>query len=402
MISNDGLPPRFDAIGACDDDRAVLAGAGAIEGFEQGFAALAGAPFALAVASGTAALHIALLAADIGPGDEVIVSPYGWGQTVAAVLATGATPVFADIDADTGNLDPAAARAVVSARTRSVLATHLFGLPADLDGLRALCDRHGLLLVADAAQALGATWHGRPVGAWADLTCFSLGPGKLLSVGEGGVVVTARPDLLERMILVSQHPLRALREVEEPRLRQSIGAFGLSLRLSGPAARRGLSALAGIAPRLAARRDLARKLSGKLTGLQNLVLPGDRGPAGHAWHAYVARAMVPNEEPDSAGCALAREAGDVISRPTTELGSNPDDGDYRAKLLEQSGALGLEATTGPVITPLHCRPPFAAGPRGYWYPRALRPCRRHPTWKRGACPRAERRCADQEIQFALI
>lgn len=356
----------------CDAELSCLEGGGALARFEEAFANLVGAPQALGLSSGTAALHTALLACDIGPGDEVIVSAYGWGQTVAAVLATGATPVFADIDPDTGNLDPAAAAAAVGPDTRAVLVTHLFGRSADMAALRNLCERHALALLADGAQALGALHRGRPIAAWADITCFSLGRGKALSVGEGGMAVSADPLLHQRMTLVSQHPVRALRELEDPGLRRAVTELGLSYRLARPACELGLARLPGVESWIRRRRAQAARATERLAGLAGIIVPHEPPGERHVYHALVLR-------------AVPIEGG----------------GDPRTGLIAGLEGLGIAAWPGPVRTPLHLRTPFSAEAGGPWYPRGLRPRRRHPSWCPGSCPRAERRCRVEELRVHL-
>ena len=151
-------PPREGRVGSllrrARLDGSLLSANGVnpvVEDFEGAFAKTAGAEWALALSSGTAAVHTALLACDLGPGDEVIVSPYGWGQTVAAVLYAGATPVFADIDPETLALDPACAAHVISPRTRAILVTHMCGLPANMKALETVARDNGLRLIADGA-----------------------------------------------------------------------------------------------------------------------------------------------------------------------------------------------------------------------------------------------------------
>ena len=165
-----------------------------IDRFEDLFAERIGAPYAAAVSSGTAGLHLLCHAAGLGPGDEVITSPYTFVATANAFIFEGATPVFADVGPATLNLDPAAVEAVVTERTRAVLAVDIFGYPAELDELRAICDRRGLTLIDDACQALGAEYRGRPVGTQGCAAVFAFYPNKQIATGEGGVVTTHSDD----------------------------------------------------------------------------------------------------------------------------------------------------------------------------------------------------------------
>ncbi len=163
-----------------------------VAAFEREFAAYCGAVHGIALNSGTSALHLAMLAAGIGPGDEVITVPHTFVATVAAVRYTGARAVFVDIDPATFTIDPARVEAAITSRTKAILPVHLYGQPADMDPLLAVAKRHKLLVIEDAAQAHGAKYNGRPVGSLGDLACFSYYPGKNLGAyGEGGMVVTS-------------------------------------------------------------------------------------------------------------------------------------------------------------------------------------------------------------------
>lgn len=190
-----------------------LSGAGPVRKFETAFANACGTGSALALSSCTAALHTALLAANVGPGDEVIVSPYSWGQSVSPVLFTGATVVFADIDSNTLTLDPVSVKDRISDRTKAIIPVHLFGNPADMDSLCALAKDREIHIISDAAQAFGALSKGRKIGGLGHIACFSLGRGKAVFGGEGGVLATNDRTLYERAITISQHPLRIFREV---------------------------------------------------------------------------------------------------------------------------------------------------------------------------------------------
>ncbi|NEA31652.1 DegT/DnrJ/EryC1/StrS family aminotransferase [Streptomyces sp. SID13031] len=157
---------------------------------------------AVACSSGTAALHLAVAAVGFDPGDEVITTPISDFGTVAPILAQNGVPVFADVDPLTGNLDPAAVEAAITSRTRAIIAVHLFGAAADVVALRAIADRHGLVLIEDCAQAwLGATTDGELLGTFGDIACFSLQQYKHITAGDGGLAITADPDLASRMRL---------------------------------------------------------------------------------------------------------------------------------------------------------------------------------------------------------
>lgn len=161
-----------------------------VQRFEQAFADYTGARHAVALNSGTAALHLSLLAARIGAGDEVVTTPLTFCATANAVVHTGATPVFADVDPETANLDPACAAAAVTERTRALLPVHFAGRPADMDALGAIAKRHQLRMIEDAAHCVEGIARGRKVGAIGDFTCFSFYATKNLTTGEGGMVTT--------------------------------------------------------------------------------------------------------------------------------------------------------------------------------------------------------------------
>ena len=168
--------------------------------FEEEFAAYCGSTHGIGVNNGTSALHLALLAAGIGPGDEVITVPFTFVASVAAIHYTGAKAVFVDIDPRTYTMDATALEAAITPRTKAILPVHLYGQPADMDPILQVAKKHGLVVIEDAAQAHGAEYNGRRVGGLGDLGCFSFYPGKNLGAyGEGGMVVTANPELARKV-----------------------------------------------------------------------------------------------------------------------------------------------------------------------------------------------------------
>lgn len=186
-----------------------------VSAFEEEFAALCQTGFAVAVGSGTAALQLTLLALGIGPGDEVITAPNSFIATAAAIALTGARPVFADIGPDL-NLDPSKVEVAVTSRTRALLPVHLTGRPAAMSHLEELARKHGLRIIEDAAQAVGARLAGRSVGSWGNAACFSLHPLKNLhAYGDGGVITTSDPELRDRLRRLRNHGLRDRAGCEE-------------------------------------------------------------------------------------------------------------------------------------------------------------------------------------------
>ncbi|EGW20740.1 DegT/DnrJ/EryC1/StrS family aminotransferase [Methylobacter tundripaludum] len=166
-----------------------------VAAFEEEFASYSQAQYGIGVNTGTSALHLALLAAGIGPGDEVITVPFTFVATVAAIYYTGATPVFVDIDPRTFTIDVKAIEAAITDKTKAILPVHLYGQPADMDPILDIAKRHGLVVIEDAAQAHGAEYKGKRVGSIGDMGCFSFYPGKNLGAyGEGGMVVTSNPE----------------------------------------------------------------------------------------------------------------------------------------------------------------------------------------------------------------
>ncbi|MBL7951191.1 MAG: DegT/DnrJ/EryC1/StrS family aminotransferase [Flavobacteriales bacterium] len=174
--------------------------------FEAAFAAYIGAGYGVGVNNGTDAIHLALRGLGIGPGDEVITVSHTAVATVAAVVMAGATPVLADVDPATYTISPGAAAELITARTKAIIAVHLYGHPADLNALGALCERRGLKLVEDCAQAHGARYHGRRVGSFGHVSTFSFYPTKNLgAIGDGGMMLTSDPELARRLRLLRQY-----------------------------------------------------------------------------------------------------------------------------------------------------------------------------------------------------
>ena len=197
------LKPEIDAAISHVLENAQFVLGPAVEAFERDFAAYTGAREAVAVNSGTSALHVALLAAGIGPGDEVITVPFTFVATVAAIEYAGARPVFVDVDPDYYTMDPRALERAVTPRTKAIMPVHLFGQPADLEPILDVARRHRLVVIEDAAQAHGAEDRGRRVGSIGDIGCFSFYPGKNLGAyGEGGAAVTNNPQYAETMRLL--------------------------------------------------------------------------------------------------------------------------------------------------------------------------------------------------------
>jgi perosamine synthetase len=249
-----------------------------VAAFERSFAELCRAREAVAVSSGTAALHLALLAHGIGPGDEVITSSFSFAATGNTILLVGATPVFVDIERETCNLDPDLVERAITPRTRAIMPVHLYGNPADLERLVPLAAAHGLILIEDACQAHLASIQGKPVGTFGT-GCFSFYPTKNMTTGEGGIVTTDDPEIAERVRLLRSHGQSH---------RYNHVAIGYNLRMTdiqGAIGNAQIKKLEGFNER---RIQNAAYLTEKLQGFVStpVVRPGHR----HVYHQYTIRA----------------------------------------------------------------------------------------------------------------
>lgn len=250
------------------------------EAFEREIAALVGVAHAVGVASGTDALHLALRAAGVGPGDEVVVPAFTFIATAEAVSYLGARPVFADIDPATYNLDPAGLEAAITPRTRAVIAVHLYGQSADLAAIGEIAAQHGLLLIEDCAQAIGADFEGRPVGGWGLAGCFSFYPTKNLGAwGDGGMVTTNDARLAERVRMLRHHGSRAAYRHE---------LLGYNSRLDELQAAVLRVKLRHLARWNERRRVHAAAYRRRLAGLP-VELPAEHGRGRHVYHQFTIR-----------------------------------------------------------------------------------------------------------------
>jgi dTDP-4-amino-4,6-dideoxygalactose transaminase len=274
------LRPELDAAIARTLDQGSFCLGPDVAAFERDFAAYCRAPHALGFNSGTSALHVALRLLDLGPGDEVVTTPFTFVATSWAISYTGAKPVYVDIDDATCNLDPAKVQQAITTRTKAIMPVHLYGQSCDLDALVALAKKHGLALVEDAAQAHGATYRGRPVGTFGVAAGFSFYPGKNLGAcGEGGALVLSDATLSERA--------RALRE-HGSRQRYYHDEIGYNYRMEGiQGATLGVK-LKRLSAWTEARRRIARRYAELLRGtplkLQSEVAGGEG-----VWHLFVVR-----------------------------------------------------------------------------------------------------------------
>jgi dTDP-4-amino-4,6-dideoxygalactose transaminase len=248
--------------------------------FEKDFSKYVGAKHAVAVSSGTAALHSALLAVGVQPGDEVVVPSFTFSATAEAVVLAGGRPSFADIDADTYAITPESIEAALTSKTKAILPVHMYGLCADMDPVMELARNRGLIVIEDAAQAHGAEYKGRRVGSIGDATCFSFYAGKNMTTGEGGMVTTNDDDLAEQMRMIRTHgeerPYWVSRQGHNYHMPEIAGALGIVQ----------LKKLPGF---LEERRKNAEYLTEKLSVLGKLVMPKEPAGRKHAWYLFSPR-----------------------------------------------------------------------------------------------------------------
>ncbi|MGP3914773.1 aminotransferase class I/II-fold pyridoxal phosphate-dependent enzyme [Nonomuraea sp. 10N515B] len=265
----------------------------AVAAFEAELARWTGGVPCVSVTSGTAALHVAYAAAEVRPGDEVITSPLTFVATAATAALLGARVVFADVQPDTGNLDPDAVAALAGSRTRAITAVDYAGHPADYDELRAVAQRVGASLVGDAAHSIGAAYKDRPVGSLADLTTFSFYPTKTVTTAEGGAVAAADPEQHARAARFKNHGLvRDPAEQREPDVggwHQEVHAFGLNYRLPDVLCALGISQLRRLARFRERRRELVARYNLLLRDVPGLRLPAQRAYVSPSWHLYPVR-----------------------------------------------------------------------------------------------------------------
>jgi perosamine synthetase len=287
--------------------------------FEERFAEFCGVEYAIACNSGTSALHLALLGLGVGAGDEVIVPTLTYVASANAVRYCNATPVFVDSDARTMNLDPAQVEHKITPKTRAIIAVHLYGHPADMDALRDIGARHGIPVIEDAAEAHGALCRGQRVGGIGDVAAFSFFGNKIITTGEGGMVLTRDPELAGRIRILKGQGM-------DPERRYWFPIVGYNYRMTNVAAALGVAQLEAVEQHLAARRRVAEWYDRHLRGLEAwLRLPVEEPWARHAYWLYT-----------------------VLLKP-------PAAG-RRDECITHLAARGIE--TRPVFHPMHLLPPY--------------------------------------------
>jgi len=262
----------------------MIAAGPEVAAFESEFSEYVGGRHCVAMNSGTSALHLALLAMGIGPGDEVIVPSFSFAATANSVALTGATPVFADIDRDTFNLDPEAARAAITPRTKAIMPVHLYGQLAAMDCFEALASEHGLQIIEDSAQSHLASLNGRNAGEWGTTACFSFYPTKNMTSGEGGMVVTPSEQIARMLRLLRNQGM-------EQRYRNEV--VGFNTRMTDIHAAIGRAQLRKLPAWTETRQANAAFLDANLNGV---IVPRVAAGASHVYHQYTIRVPVDSGE----------------------------------------------------------------------------------------------------------
>ncbi|HEX2045064.1 MAG TPA: DegT/DnrJ/EryC1/StrS family aminotransferase [Gaiellaceae bacterium] len=317
--------------------------------FEAALAARVGAPRVAAVSSGTAGLHLAVRLAGIRPGDEVVTTPFSFVASANCVLYEGGIPVFADIDPRTLNLDPAAVEAAITPRTTAILAVHIFGYPAELAELQAIAHRHGLELLEDACEALGARYRGRELGSFGHPAVFAFYPNKQMTTGEGGAVAVASE---EEWTLLKSLSNQGRSDAGEWLTHERLG---YNYRLDDLSAALGLAQLERLDELLAGRADVARRYTDLLAGVDGVATPlPDDADHVRSWFVYVVR-LADGLDRDRVMARLAAEG--VASKPyLPAIHLQPY---YRDRFGTREGLFPVaeEASASSLALPFHARLP---------------------------------------------
>ena len=266
--------------------------------FESALCDYTGAKYAVSVSSGTAALHIACLAAGVGPQHEAIVSPMTFAASSNCVLYCGGRPVFADVQKDTANIDPEEIKKAVTDKTRAIIPVHYAGNPCSLAEIRQIAERRGLIVIEDAAHALGAEYEGTKIGSceYSDMAIFSFHPVKSITAGEGGAVLTNSEQFYEKLVMLRNHGITkdpatfaALDSRDAPPWYYEMQHLGFNYRMSNIHAALGMSQLRKLDRFIARRREIAQRYSDEFSGIDGIELPREAKSARAAWHLYQMR-----------------------------------------------------------------------------------------------------------------
>lgn len=268
-----------------------------VANFEKAVCEYTGAKYAVAISNGTAALHAACFAAGIGPGDEVITTPITFVASSNCVLYCGGTPVFADIKPDTYNIDPEDIRRKITDKTKAIIAVHFTGQPCEMDEIHAIAKEHNLLVIEDAAHALGADYKGTKIGALSDMTTFSFHPVKHITTGEGGMIMTNNEELYQRLVLFRSHGITR----DEKLMTRNEGGWyyqqldlGYNYRITDIQCALGVSQLKKLDRFVARRRELVARYNEAFADIENIVCPMQEEGCNNSWHLYVVQ--VPNRK----------------------------------------------------------------------------------------------------------
>lgn len=263
--------------------------------FEQKVADYVGAKYAVAVNSGTAALHIACLAAGIGDGDEVITTPITFAASANCVRYCGGTPVFADICEDSYNIDADEIEKRITPHTKAIIPVHFAGQPCDMDAIGELARKHHLLIIEDGAHALGAVYKGRRIGSISDMTCFSFHPVKPVTTGEGGIVVTDDKNLYKRLVMFRSHGItrdsELLEEKEPGGWYYEQLALGYNYRITDISCALGCSQMEKLDGFLEKRREIAARYDEAFRDIPEILCPKQMPDCVSGWHLYVIQSM---------------------------------------------------------------------------------------------------------------
>lgn len=261
-----------------------------VEEFEKAVADYTGAKYAVAVSSGTAALHVACLAAGLSEGDEVITSPITFAASANCALYCNATPVFADINSRTYNIDPDEIRSKITKNTKVLIPVHFTGQPCDMDEIHKIAREHNLLVIEDGAHALGAEYKGRRVGSMSDMTIFSFHPVKHITTCEGGMVVTNNEELYQRLLLFRTHGItrdeKILGSHDEPWYYEQL-ELGYNYRISDIQCALGISQLRKMDKNLERRREIIKRYQEAFNACASIELPYQADGCNNAWHLFV-------------------------------------------------------------------------------------------------------------------
>ena len=358
-----------------EDTRYLTAagGGGPLKDFEEDFAKFLGVEHVILTNSGTAALHIGIMAAGVQAGDEVIVSPYTWGQTVGPILHQNGIPVFADIDPKSYNLDPQSVESKITPYTKAIVVVHLYGHPTDMDPIMEIADKHGIKVVEDCAQADGAIYKGRRVGSLGHVGCFSVGDGKNIVGGEGGAMATNDRHIFEKGVLMGLHPAVQEPTLTDPVLRNYIDNLGYTYRIHPLAAVIVRNQLKHIDEWNGVRRENATYLSKGLGGVPGVRPPYVSPDVKHVFHQY---------SPSYFG---------------EELGGLP-----KGKFIEALQAEGVRLFAY-VKVPIYLRRRHQE--HHFFYgkgcPWSCGHAAREVVYRKGDCPVAEERCEKRELNMSI-